>query len=71
MARAAGVSPSDFRAALSRLGLSQVGAARALNIDPRTVRRYCSGEYEVTRMMELALDGLEAERTASARGGTR
>lgn len=56
------MTPKAFRAALSRLGLSQVGAAKALEIDPRTVRRYCSGALEITRLVELALDGLEAEQ---------
>lgn len=53
------MTPAAFKARLATLGLSQVGAARALEIDPRTVRRYCSGEYEVTRLVELALDALE------------
>lgn len=57
MARAAGVSPSDFRAALSRLGLSQVGAARLYGIDPSTMRRYLSGRQPVPAWMEYALAG--------------
>jgi plasmid maintenance system antidote protein VapI len=53
------MTPEAFRARLARLGLSQVGAARALNIDPRTVRRYCSGALPITRLVELALSGLK------------
>lgn len=52
------MTSDQFRARLTALGLSQVGAARALNLDPRTVRRYCSGALPVTRLVELALDGL-------------
>lgn len=52
------MTPAAFKSRLTTLGLSQVGAARALNIDPRTVRRYCSGALPVTRLVELALDGL-------------
>lgn len=52
------MTPDQFKSRLAALGLSQVGAAKALGIDPRTVRRYCSGEFEVTRLIELALAGL-------------
>jgi uncharacterized protein (DUF433 family) len=36
----------------------QVGAAKALDIDPRTERPYCAGSLAVTRLVELALEGL-------------
>lgn len=48
-----------LRTALNRLGLSQVGAARILGIDPRTMRRYCSGELPVPRWLPLALRGIK------------
>lgn len=53
------MTPEAFKARLAALGLSQVGAAKALGIDPRTVRRYCSGALTVTRLVELALDSLK------------
>jgi hypothetical protein len=55
------MTPTDFRAALTRLGLSQVGAARALGITDRSVRRYASGAQPVTRLVQLALAGLSVD----------
>jgi len=37
----------EFAAAIERLGLSQVGAARMLNYDDSTVRRWISGRYAI------------------------
>lgn len=36
-----------FRALLSRLDLSQVGAAKLLRVEDRTVRRWCSGDAPI------------------------
>jgi hypothetical protein len=36
------MTPADLRAALSRLGLSQVGLARLLRVSPQTVRNWCA-----------------------------
>ena len=41
------MTPSDFRAALDRLGLTLVGAARVVGVDDRTVRRWANGERAV------------------------
>lgn len=41
------MTPEAFRDALSRLGLSQVDGATLFGVDPRTVRRWVSGEREV------------------------
>lgn len=38
---------ADFRATIALLGLSQLGAARLLGVDGRTVRRWISGERDV------------------------
>jgi predicted transcriptional regulator len=46
-----------FRASLARAGLTQRGAARALGINERTVRRYCAGHF-VPRVVWLALERL-------------
>jgi DNA-binding transcriptional regulator YiaG len=34
------MTPTDLRARLARLGLSQTGAARLLGVDDRTMRRW-------------------------------
>lgn len=34
------MTPTDLRAQLARLGLTQTGAARLLGVNPRTVRRW-------------------------------
>ncbi|WP_155255464.1 helix-turn-helix transcriptional regulator [Bradyrhizobium elkanii] len=38
------MTPERFREALDLLQTSQNGFARFLNVDPRTIRRYASGE---------------------------
>jgi plasmid maintenance system antidote protein VapI len=47
-----------LRAKLAEAGLSQRGAARLLEIDERTMRRYCAGEYPVPKVVWLALERL-------------
>jgi transcriptional regulator with XRE-family HTH domain len=58
------MSASQFRAALSEAGLTQRGAARALGINERTVRRYAAGT-PVPRVVWLALQHLASQK----RGG--
>ena len=41
------MTPSDFRAALADLQLSQAGFARLAMVDARTVRRWCDGTRAV------------------------
>lgn len=41
------MSPDDYRAALEKLGLSQVAAARLLGVDDRTSRRWACGERDI------------------------
>lgn len=36
------MTPTEFRAAIARLGLSQTAAARELGVAPRTLRRWCA-----------------------------
>ena len=52
------VSREMFRSALARAGLTQRGAARALGINERTVRRYAAGE-PVPTVVWIALRALE------------
>jgi len=44
-----------LRATLERLGLSQIGAARFLDVDARTVRRWATGDAVIPRSVELLL----------------
>jgi DNA-binding transcriptional regulator YiaG len=51
----------QFRAALDRLGLTQLGAAALLGADGRTARRWALGERKVHKaaaiLLRLLLDG--------------
>jgi hypothetical protein len=55
------VTDSQFRNALDRLGLSQLGAARLFKSNDRTVRRWAIGEravpVTVAIMLKLMLAG--------------
>jgi transcriptional regulator with XRE-family HTH domain len=44
--------------------LTQVRLAMALEIDPRTVRRYVNGESEIPKVIELACLGLTTLKEA-------
>lgn len=52
------MTPDEFRAHLVRLGLSQVGAARLLDYDARTVRRWATGELAIPKAVEMLLERL-------------
>ena len=52
------MTPSGLRHFLEKEGLTQLKLAMLLEIDPRTVRRYVSGESEIPRVVELACLGL-------------
>jgi hypothetical protein len=45
----------QLKDALRRLGVTQVGLAHALAVDPRTVRRWTADELPVPRTVELVL----------------
>lgn len=49
------MTAKQYQDAITRLGLSQVGAAKFLKIDPRTSRYYASGEYLVPHPISLLL----------------
>lgn len=40
---------------LDRAGLSQRGAARALDINERTMRKYVAGDQAIPKVVELAV----------------
>jgi transcriptional regulator with XRE-family HTH domain len=52
------MTPTQLRRFLEEQELTQIAFAMALEIDPRTVRRYVSGESEIPRVIELACRGL-------------
>ena len=41
------MTPDEYRAAIEKLGLSQVAAAKLLGVDKRTSRRWANGEREM------------------------
>lgn len=58
----AAMSPQQLRKFLNDAELSQSEAARGLELDPRTVRRYVAGDLPIPKVVELALQGLMLER---------
>jgi hypothetical protein len=56
---AARMTQYQFRIALDRIGLSQVGAARLFGGDERTFRRYALGEARVPAAVVILLRLLE------------
>ncbi len=49
------MTPKQYREALDRVGLSQVGAAHFFFVNQRTSRRWASGEQPVPRTIEIIL----------------
>lgn len=49
------MTANQFRAAIDRLNLSQVGAARLIGADPRTARRWALGEREIPECVAILL----------------
>lgn len=49
------MTANQFRTALSRLGLSQAGAANLVGADPRTGRRWALGERQVPECVAILL----------------
>jgi len=56
------MTPDEYRAAIERLGLSQIAAARLLGVDERTSRRWACGEREVPPPAQRFLRYLIATR---------
>ena len=52
----------QLRGALRDLGLSQMGLARLLRVDPRTVRHWVAGSYPVPEAVALLLDCWQREQ---------
>lgn len=54
------VTPSEFRAARKRLGLSVAKLAEALGVTDRTINRYNGGDWPIPETVALAMEALEA-----------
>lgn len=50
------MNPDRFRSALAGLGWTQTGAARLLDVDARTVRRWCADDDAVPGPVWRLLD---------------
>jgi hypothetical protein len=61
------MTPKQLRTELARIGLSQRAAARLLNIDERTMRKYIAGDLVIPEMLVWARRGLaQRDRDAAA-----
>ena len=64
------MTPEEYRAALSTLGLSQLAAGRWLNVSPKTAQNYASkgpsGPAAVAIRMRLALSQVKPVATWEA-----
>jgi hypothetical protein len=49
------MTPEEYRAALTRLGLSVVGAGKLFGVNPRTSQRWAAGEQDIPRAVMIAL----------------
>jgi len=57
------MTPAELRALLKFCGLSQRAAAQALDIDERTMRRYCAGSAKIPQVVELAVKAVAHDFT--------
>ena len=49
------MTPDQYRTARRRLGLSHAGVAALFAVDPRTSRRWQSGEQSIPRSVVIAM----------------
>jgi len=61
------MTPDQLRDALVRLGINQLTAARWLDVDPRTVRRWLAGDRRIPGMaVEMILTWIRDGRRKAA-----
>jgi len=60
------MTPNQFRAAIDRLDLSQVGAARLVGADPRTARHWAAGDRSVPACVAILLRLMLAGKITAA-----
>lgn len=63
------MSPDEFRAEIAALGMNQREAAAALEVDERTVRKWCLGERAVPGPARIALRCMARLRACSCGDG--
>ena len=56
------MTPTQYKATISRLDLTQVGAARFLGVDERTSRRWIAGERPIPEPVSRFLRFLVAAK---------
>jgi hypothetical protein len=61
------MTPERYAVLIARLGLSQVSAADFLGINPRTSRRYVSGELAVPKVVAMLLELMVKTKSDRAR----
>lgn len=49
------MTPDELRDALAALKLSQLGAAKLLDVDTRTMRRWATGDKPIPKAVEMVL----------------
>jgi DNA-binding transcriptional regulator YiaG len=59
------MTPTQFRAALAKLDLSQLGAARLFGVGERTPRRWIAGDSEIPEMAAILLRLLLAKKISA------
>jgi hypothetical protein len=57
------MNAKELRALLDSEELSQSEAARRLDIDPRTMRRYIAGDLEIPLLVEIAIKAVTSSWT--------
>lgn len=62
------MNPKQLQKFLDEAEMSQRGAAKALGIDERTMRRYIAGEQPVPRVVEFALRWVAAQKRVKEAG---
>ena len=65
------MTAGQLKRALKRLGVSQLSLARRLEMDPRTIRRWCAGDLPVPRTVELVMGCWRAHGLPAAEAGRR
>ncbi|MGY6249732.1 helix-turn-helix domain-containing protein [Bosea thiooxidans] len=65
------MTPAEYRAAIARLGLSQVAAGKLLGVDGRTSQKWALGERAVPPPVARLLAYIEKHGTGLARSFER
>ncbi len=65
------MTPEQFRAALDRLGLSQVGFAHIADVSVQTVWRWATGRSPIPRVVEMAMSTLHPPQSPATSDAPR